>query len=82
MPTMSRRIRCMSVAFLLLLASFGLCLAAAGPVAPDGPPTRGENLVPNGDFEAGKNTPDGWQTLDGLSTFLVTGSPPALGKVI
>ncbi|MHC4714999.1 MAG: hypothetical protein ACYTAN_17290, partial [Planctomycetota bacterium] len=29
----------------------------------------GENLVTNGDFEEGKGSPDGWETVDGLCSF-------------
>lgn len=42
----------------------------------------GKNLVPNGDFEKGTVTPDGWQTIDGLSVFWVTDSDPKHGKVL
>lgn len=41
-----------------------------------------KNLIPNGDFEAGTDTPDGWQTVDGLSAFWVRDADPAHGKVI
>ncbi len=40
------------------------------------------NLVPNGDFEEGTDTPKGWQTIDGLSTFWVKDADPKRGKVI
>ncbi len=40
------------------------------------------NLVPNGDFEEGKDTPTGWQTIDGLSTFWVKDDDAEHGKVI
>jgi hypothetical protein len=40
-----------------------------------------QNLVPNGDFEAGQQTPDGWQVIDGLSTFWVK-DDAAHGKVL
>ena len=32
-------------------------------------PTVGPELVPNGGFETGKKSPDGWQRIDGLTTF-------------
>ena len=40
------------------------------------------NLVVNGDFESGKDTPIGWQTIDGLSSFWVQDEDPARGKVM
>ena len=54
--------------------------AAFVAIAAEGPPTK--NLVPNGDFEAGGVTPDGWQTIDGLSSFWVADDDPAHGKVL
>jgi hypothetical protein len=36
-------------------------------------PTVGPELVKNGGFEAGDKTPDGWQRIDGLTTFWVAG---------
>jgi hypothetical protein len=41
-----------------------------------------KNLVPNGDFEKGQDTPDGWQTVDGLTTFWVKDDDAKHGKVI
>src|SRR5205807_1888997 len=41
-----------------------------------------KNLVPNGDFEAGDDTPAGWQQVDGLTTFWVRDEDPKRGKVI
>jgi hypothetical protein len=41
-----------------------------------------KSLIPNGDFETGKDTPDSWQTIDGLTTFWVKDPDPAHGKVI
>jgi hypothetical protein len=41
-----------------------------------------KNLVPNGDFEDGKDSPTGWQVVDGLTTFWVKDSDPKRGKVI
>jgi len=45
-------------------------------------PVTGPNLLPNGDFEKGETTPDGWQTIDGLTSFWVADEDPARGKVI
>ena len=41
-----------------------------------------KNLIPNGDFEAGTNTPTGWQSVDGLSSFWVRDDDPTHGKAI
>jgi len=63
----------------LLLPAFAL----ADP--PDKKPTEvkgAKNLVPNGDFEEGADTPKGWQTIDGLSTFWVKDADPKRGKVL
>jgi hypothetical protein len=61
-------------------------LAPAEPVkkAGDKPAKKAEprNLVPNGDFEEGKDTPTGWQQVDGLTTFWVKDDDPRRGKVI
>jgi hypothetical protein len=71
-------------ALALLTACAGLL--AASPSPPDTPPPgakpAAKNLIPNGDFETGKTTPDGWQTVDGLTTFWVKDADPAHGKVI
>ncbi|MBY0232569.1 MAG: hypothetical protein K2W96_25090, partial [Gemmataceae bacterium] len=40
------------------------------------------NLLPNGDFEEGKDTPAKWQKVDGLSTFWVDDPGKKRGKVI
>ena len=40
------------------------------------------NLIPNGDFEEGEVTPDGWQSIDNLSAFWVQDDDPARGKVL
>lgn len=50
-------------------------LGALSPSAP-------RNLIPNGDFEAGQTTPDGWQTVDGLSSFWVKDDDPQHGRVL
>ena len=70
------------VAIPILVQSALIFPAAGASTAAEPPKTRGENLIPNGDFEAGKNTPDGWQTIDGLSSFWVEAPDPAHGKVI
>jgi hypothetical protein len=43
---------------------------------------EGRNLVPNGEFERGTDTPTGWQVVDGLTTFWVKDADPKRGKVI
>ncbi|MDR3635998.1 MAG: hypothetical protein P4L84_19505 [Isosphaeraceae bacterium] len=45
-------------------------------------PPGAKNLLPNGDFEAGTLTPDGWQTVDGLSSFWIQDDDPAHAKVL
>jgi hypothetical protein len=40
------------------------------------------NLIPNGDFEKGKDSPEGWQQVDGLTTFWVDDPDKKRGKVI
>jgi hypothetical protein len=61
----------------------GLVAVAAGPDKQTAPAEKDRvNLVPNGNFEEGKTTPTGWQTVDGLSTFWVKDDDPAHGKVI
>ena len=65
-----------------MVAALVLTVAAE----PEKPKTTDEkktdNLVVNGDFEAGEITPKGWQTIDGLSTFWVKDDDPKHGKVI
>jgi len=41
-----------------------------------------KNLIPNGDFEAGTDSPTGWQKVDGLTTFWVNDPDGKRGKVI
>lgn len=55
--------------------------AGAVATAPAGQP-RGPNLLTNGDFERGEGTPDGWQTIDGLTTFWVDDPDRKHGKVL
>jgi hypothetical protein len=68
----------------LALGCLGFVLAA--PVKKADPEPRKKrdpkNLVPNGDFEDGTNTPTGWQVVDGLTTFWVKDDDPKRGKVI
>ena len=45
-------------------------------VSPDG------NLLPNGNFDAGKITPGHWQTVDGLSSFWVKDADSKRGRVL
>jgi hypothetical protein len=64
----------------------------APPVSKDGqvaePPdstsseTGDANLLPNGDFESGDESPAAWQTIDGLSSFWVDDDDPKRGKVM
>jgi hypothetical protein len=49
--------------------------------AEDSQPTA-SNLLPNGDFEQGRITPEHWQTIDGLSTFWVEDDDPRHGRVL
>ncbi len=69
---------------LIVLLNLVACPSSGPLVAscPDTPVTRGENLIPNGDFEKGKDTPDGWQTIDGLSSFRVDDPDGKRGKVL
>jgi hypothetical protein len=60
----------------MLVSLVFISLAAAAD------PPKGENLVSNGDFETGKTTPTGWQTVDGLASFWVKDDDPAHGKVL
>ncbi len=56
-------------------------VAEATPEADAKVPTRGPNLVGNGGFELGEVHPTGWDRLDGLTTFRVSGVSPA-GKCL
>ena len=53
----------------------------ATPEADAKVPTVGENLVANAGFEAGDKSPDGWQRIDGLTTFWVAGERPTGKRV-
>src|ERR1700676_4229271 len=66
---------------LLLVVGFVVALAVP-PSQPADPPAAQPNLIPNGDFEAGDDTPTGWQTVDGLTTFWVKDDDPKHGKAI
>jgi hypothetical protein len=67
-------------------ALVGSLVALAAPVRPEQAKPRevkgAKNLVPNGDFEAGRESPTGWQTVDGLTSFWVKDDDPQHGKVI
>jgi hypothetical protein len=67
----------------LALGCLGLLTAPAGP-AKEEPAGKKEakNLVPNGDFEKGKDSPEGWQQVDGLTTFWVEDPDKKRGKVV
>lgn len=59
----------------------------AGNKPPDAsPPTKwkavGPNLVANGDFETGDQTPDGWETIDNLTSFWKAQGAPGKCLVI
>src|SRR5436309_15292565 len=59
-------------------------LVAAAPPKETKPKIKpgAKNLVPNGDFEAGTDSPTGWQKVDGLTTFWVKDPDGKRGKVI
>lgn len=46
------------------------------------PSTGPINLLPNGGFEEGEQSPTHWQQVDGLATFWVDDEDPARGKVL
>jgi hypothetical protein len=70
-----------SIGIIALVLCVSLVVAAKPPKsAADG--RTATNLIPNGDFEKGKDTPENWQTIDGLTTFWVKDADPARGKVI
>lgn len=74
---LKHKLHCFSCVAAVVLAGF----LAKSPTG-DPPATRGDNLVPNGDFEKGKGTPLGWQTIDGLSAYWVDDPDRSRGKVI
>jgi hypothetical protein len=76
---------------LIILTAAGIGLAVAGGLRSQPPKADNKprpnlkdrpNLIPNGDFEKGDLTPDGWQTVDGLTSFWVKDADPAHGKVL
>src|SRR4051812_20609764 len=67
--------RCAAVVALAVGAAL---VPAPAQQAKEGP----VNLCPNGDFEKGKDTPDGWQQTDGLTTFWVDDPDGKRGKVL
>ncbi len=74
----------LSIACAVSSAAISNASSRARALMTDPPATRGENLVPNGDFEKGKTTPDAWQTIDGLSSFWIDDPEPGgkRGKVL
>jgi hypothetical protein len=73
-----------------LATVLALVIGLAATAQPDKPKAEAKpkevagarNLIPNGDFEAGKDTPDKWQIVDGLTSFWVKDDDPKHGKVI
>src|SRR5262245_22189673 len=68
-----------------LPAALACCLLlAAAPAALEKDKQKEEpkNHCPNGDFEQGKDTPDGWQQVDGLTTFWIDDPDKKRGKLI
>src|SRR5271156_4025491 len=61
-----------------------LTTLAETPREKAGPTDKKEpkNLIPNGDFEKGTDSPDGWQKIDGLTTFWEKDPDGKRGKVI
>jgi hypothetical protein len=75
----------MAVRGTLLALTVALAACLAGTARPEEKPRAvagAKNLIPNGDFEAGDDSPTGWQTVDGLTTFWVKDDDPRHGKVI
>jgi hypothetical protein len=66
------------MAGLALIAETGRAAGESKPKAVQG----ARNLVPNGEFESGDDSPTGWQTVDGLTTFWVKDEDPRHGRVI
>src|SRR6476646_2154106 len=65
----------------LTLILAGLLLAEPAKDAKDDV-KPGQNLVPNGDFEKGTDTPEGWQLVDGLTTFWIDDPDKKRGKIL
>ena len=70
------------IGLLTVLGCLALALAPAERVAADTKASTAKNLLPNGDFEEGTDSPRGWQQVDGLTTFWVKDADPKRGKVI
>jgi hypothetical protein len=69
----------------LFLGLLSFAVLAESPKKPDDKSVEKKepkNLIPNGDFEKGKDSPDHWQQVDGLTTFWVKDADPKRGKVI
>ena len=64
-----------------MFRSLPLLLLAPAVLAAD-PKTDGKNLIPNGDFEQGADTPLHWQTVDGLTAFYVTDPDPKRNRCV
>lgn len=55
---------------------------AAKSPAPEPKKPGPKNLLPNGGFEEGDDSPVGWQKIDGLSSFWIDDADPRRGKVM
>jgi hypothetical protein len=66
----------------LVIALLSILLGAAPPAKKFDPKVDGKNLIPNGDFEEGDESPTHWQTVDGLTSFYVKDADPKHGKCI
>lgn len=73
---------------MVVMAADGKKLPRTGAPGPGQEAPKGlikpgaKNLIPNGDFEAGTDSPTGWQSVDGLTSFWVRDPDPAHGKAI
>lgn len=70
------------VLIFILHSPFSILHSSATADEPTTASPTSRNLIPNGDFETGKTTPDGWQTVDGLSSFWVKDADPKRGHVL
>ena len=68
--------------FLLLATHAEGTLAAAPEPATYKENPKAKNLVVNGDFEKGKDSPEGWQQVDGLTTFYIDDPDKKRGKIL
>jgi hypothetical protein len=73
--------RCVALLAALIAAGAGL-LAAPQEKPKSSSPSEPRNLIPNGDFEKGTDSPEGWQQVDGLTTFWVNDPGGKRGKII